>query len=75
MIVGLIMQQALLLGTFGFAIAWYLGDWIFPAFPRRVGVTSADLAGLAIVVVVISILSSLLGVWKALRIEPNKVLS
>jgi len=75
MIVGLIMQQALLMGAFGFAIAWYLGGWIFPAFPRRVVVSPADLVGLAAVVVVISILSSLLGVWKAMRVEPNKVLS
>ena len=75
MIVGLIMQQALLLGALGFAIAWYLGGWIFPKFPRRVLVTTEDLLGLAVVVVIISVLSSLLGIWKALRVEPNKVLS
>lgn len=75
MIVGLIMQQALLLGAFGFGIAWYLGGWIFPSFPRRVLVTSEDLWSLALVVVVISVLSSLLGIWKAMRVEPTKVLS
>lgn len=75
MIVGLIMQQALLLGTFGFGIAWYLGRWIFPNFPRRVVLASDDLWSLAGIVLVISVLSSLLGVWKAMSIEPNKVLS
>jgi putative ABC transport system permease protein len=75
MIVGLIMQQALLLGALGFGIAWYLGGWIFPKFPRRVLVTTEDLLVLAVVVVIISVLSSLLGIWKALRVEPNRVLS
>ena len=75
MIVGLIMQQALLLGAFGFGIAWYLGGWVFPKFPRRVVLTAEDLWSLAVVVVVISVLSSLLGIWKAMRVEPNKVLS
>lgn len=75
MIVGLILQQALLLGALGFGVAWYLGRWIFPNFPRRVLITPEDLWGLAVVVVIISALSSVLGIWKALRIEPNKVLS
>ncbi|MDZ4694485.1 MAG: FtsX-like permease family protein, partial [Deltaproteobacteria bacterium] len=75
MIVGLILQQALLLGGLGFGIAWNLGGWIFPKFPRRVLITPEDLWGLAAVVVLISVLSSALGIWKALRVEPNKVLS
>jgi putative ABC transport system permease protein len=75
MIVGLILQQALLLGAFGYGIAWYLGGWVFPRFPRRVLITAEDLWGLAAVVVIISVLASLLGIWKAMRVEPNKVLS
>jgi putative ABC transport system permease protein len=38
-------------------------------------VAPPDLWALAGVVVAISIFSSLLGIWKALRVEPNKVLS
>jgi ABC-type lipoprotein release transport system permease subunit len=34
-----------------------------------------DLWGLAVVVALISVLASLLGIWKAMRVEPNKVLS
>jgi putative ABC transport system permease protein len=75
MIAGLILQQALLLGAIGFGIAWYLGSWIFPRFPRRVLVTAEDLWALAVVVATISVLASLLGIWKAMRVEPNKVLS
>ena len=75
MIVGLIMQQALLLGAIGYVIAYLVGAWLFPLFPRRVLVAPADLWALAAVVVAISVLSSLLGIWKALGVEPNKVLS
>lgn len=74
-IVGLILQQALLLGALGYGIAWYLGTWIFPQFPRRVLVVSEDLWALVFVVLGIAVISSLLGLWKALRVEPNTVLS
>lgn len=75
MIVGLIMQQALLLGAIGYVIAYAIGGWLFPLFPRRVLVAPPDLMMLAGVVLAISVLSSLLGIWKALSVEPNKVLS
>ena len=35
----------------------------------------ADLLWLAAIVLGISVLASLLGIWKAMRVEPNKVLS
>ncbi len=75
MIVGLILQQALLLGAIGYGIAVWLGDWALPKFPRRVLIAPDDLWALAAVVVAISVVSSLLGIWKAMRVEPNKVLS
>lgn len=75
MIAGLILQQAILLGALGFGLAWYLGGWVFPRFPRRVLIAPEDLWGLALVVTAISILASLLGIWKAMRVEPNKVLA
>jgi putative ABC transport system permease protein len=74
-IVGLILQQALLLGAVGYAIAWVLGEWLFPAFPRLVLITAVDRAMLAGIVLVISVAASGLGVWKALRIQPNTILS
>ena len=75
MIGGLILQQALLLGALGYGIAWYLGTWLFPRFPRRVLITHGDLWALAFIVLGISVASSLLGLWKAMRVEPNKILS
>ena len=74
-ILGLILQQALLLGGLGYVFAYYIGQWLFPAFPRRVVIIPGDLWMLAGVVVGISVLASLLGVIKALRVEPNEVLA
>jgi putative ABC transport system permease protein len=72
---GLILQQALLMGAFGYGLAWWIGQYAFPRFPRLVLIDPADLVSLAFIVVVISTLASLLGIWKAMRVEPNTVLS
>ncbi len=72
---GLILQQALLMGAFGYGLAWWIGRYAFPHFPRLVLITPADLISLAVIVVGISMVASLLGIWKAMRVEPNTVLS
>lgn len=72
---GLILQQALLMGAFGYGLAWWIGQYAFPGFPRLVLIENEDLISLALIVVVISTLASLLGIWKAMRVEPNTVLS
>jgi putative ABC transport system permease protein len=74
-VVGLILQQALLLGALGYAIAYYIGQWLYPLSPRRVVITPGDLWMLAGIVIAISVAASLLGIWKAIHVEPNKVLS
>ena len=52
-----------------------IGQWAFPLFPRRVILVSDDLWMLAGIVAVISVLASLLGIAKALSVEPNEVLA
>jgi putative ABC transport system permease protein len=74
-IVGLILQQALLIGSLGFGLAYWLGTFAFPRFPRRVVIENIDLLQLAGIVFAISVLASLMGILKAMRVEPNKVLS
>jgi putative ABC transport system permease protein len=74
-IVGLILQEALLIGALAYGLAWWLGRIAFPKFPRLVVVEGTDLLTLAGIVLGISVLASLLGIWKAMRVEPNKVLS
>ncbi|MCC6821739.1 MAG: ABC transporter permease, partial [Verrucomicrobia subdivision 3 bacterium] len=74
-IVGLILQQALLIGALGYGLAYWLGTFAFPKFPRLVVIEPADLVQLALIVLGISVFASLLGIVKAMRVEPNKVLS
>lgn len=74
-IIGLILQQALVMGVCGFGLAWWLGLYLFPHFPRLVLIETSDLVGLGAIVILISTLASMLGIWKALRVEPNRVLA
>lgn len=74
-ILGLILQQAIMLGFVGFGIALLVGRQLFPLFPRRVILANEDLIQLAGIVLVISVTSSLLGIWKSLQISPNEALA
>jgi putative ABC transport system permease protein len=74
-VINLILQQALLLGAIGFGIAYGVGQWVFPVFPRRVLVMNEDLWMLAGIVVGISVLASLLGIWRAMKVQPNEVIA
>lgn len=73
-ILGLILQQAIVLGGVGYGIAYMVGQKLFAYFPRRVVLTNDDLLQLAAIVLGISVLSSFLGIWKAMRVEPNEAL-
>jgi putative ABC transport system permease protein len=66
---------ALLLGGLGYCVAYYLGQWVFPYFPRRVVIVQEDLASLAAIIVGVSVMASVLGIVKALRVEPHEVLA
>lgn len=73
-IVGLILQQSLVMGALAYGIGWLLGQKVFPVFPRRVLVTGDDLLRLGGVVLVISVAASLLGIWKALHVAPSEAI-
>jgi putative ABC transport system permease protein len=74
-ILGLIFQQALALAVVGYGLAYLLGQWAFPLFPRRVVILPEDLVVLGGIVLGIAVASSLLGIAKALRVQPNEVLA
>ena len=57
------------------SLAYGIGLWVYPYFPRRVSITNAILVQLALVVLAISIISSLLGIRKAMSVQPNEVLA
>ena len=75
MILGLVLQEAFLLGGIAYVLAYVLGEQLFPYFPRRVIVTGDMLVWLAFAVAVICIVGSGLGISKAMKIDPNEVLS
>jgi len=70
----MILQQAVFLGGLGYGVAYLVGQKLFPHFPRRVVVTTEDLLQLAMIVLGISVLSSFLGIWRAMRVQPNEAL-
>ena len=74
-ILSMILQQALILGAVGYGVAYLIGLQLFPLFPRRVVIANNDLLQLSAIVLGISLMSSLLGIWKASRVKPNQALS
>ena len=74
-IIGLILQQALLMGIVGFiagtALVYLFNGW----FPRRIVMLPEDIATLFGVVVVVCLLASVLGVRAALRIDAARALT
>jgi putative ABC transport system permease protein len=73
-LLGLVLQQAWLLGAMGYAVAFTLGELVFPMFPRRVLITEtisivAPAATMAIVT-----LASILGLTHVMRIDPSRAL-
>lgn len=71
----MVLQQAIVLGSVGFIVAYFAGQQLFPKFPRRVIIVQEDLIHLAVIVLVISVVSSLLGIWKAMKVTPNEALA
>ena len=74
-VLGLILQQAILLGMLGYVAAYLLGQKLFVLFPRRVVLLNEDLVQLAFVVLGISVLASCLSIWRALHVKPNEALA
>ena len=73
-IAGLIMQQSLLMGVIAYGLGYLLISLTYEKFPRRVELLSGDLRGLFAIVMVICVVSSLVGIRKALKVEPAQAL-
>lgn len=75
MVVGMIVQQSLLLSTLAYAVALAISQVAFPHFPRRVVVGPEEMAGVFVLAIVIALLASLAAIRRALRIPPTTVLA
>ncbi len=73
-IAGLILQEALGLGVLGFALGAALISRTYQYFPRRLVIIAFDQYALLAIVVAICVAGGLLGVWKALRVDPTLAL-
>ena len=73
-IIGLILQQALLMGVIGFVVGTILVYAFNGYFPRRIVMLPEDIAMLFGVVVLVCLVASLLGVRAALRVDPAEAL-
>lgn len=74
-ILGMILQESLLLGGFAYCLAIILGNATFHLFPRRVVVENEHRLTLLGIVLVISVVSSVIGMRKAMAADPNEVLA
>lgn len=74
-IIGLIVQQALLMGVSGFVIGTALVFLFRGAFPRRIEMLPTDIVGLFVVVVVVCLAASALGVRVAVKVDPSRALA
>lgn len=74
-IVNMILQQSLLLGVIGFAVGYALISRTYALYPRTVLVQPLDMLALFAIVVLICILASILGIWRALKVDPGTALS
>lgn len=73
-LLGLVLQQAWLLGALGYAVAFALGEIVFPMFPRRVLITGTISMVAPIATMAIVTLASILGLTHVMRIDPSRAL-
>lgn len=73
-VVKMIMQQSLSLGAIAFAVGALLIHSFYDRFPRRVVLYASDQVALLVIVAGICILASLLGIRRAMTVEPLQAL-
>lgn len=73
-IIGLIVQQALLLGASGWAIGLAIIMLVKDAFPRRVVLEPFNIMVLAAIIAIVCLIASALGVRAAMKVDPATAL-
>lgn len=74
-VVKLVLNQGLLLGALGYGFAILLAKFLFPLFPRRVVLGTAEYLGVGLLVLLLVTLASVAGIVRALRIPPTLILA
>jgi putative ABC transport system permease protein len=73
-LLGLILQQAWMLGALGYLVTFAMGEVVFPLFPRRVVVTETMSIVAPIATMGIVTFASILGLLHVMRIDPSSAL-
>jgi putative ABC transport system permease protein len=73
-IVGMILEQSLLMGVLAYGIGYALISLTYEKFPRRIVLDNSDLQSLFVLILAICTISSLVGIRKAMRVEPAEAL-
>ena len=73
-IIGMILQQSLLMGVIAYIIGYGLILLTYEKFPRRIVLEAFDLQALFVIVIAICTISSFVGIRKALKVEPAEAL-
>lgn len=73
-VAGLVLQQSLLIGLIAYIFGYIIISMTYDKFPRRVELIPFDLQMLFAIVMFICVLSSLLGVRKALKVDASQAL-
>ncbi|MBI3786358.1 MAG: ABC transporter permease [Deltaproteobacteria bacterium] len=73
-IVGLVLQESLALGVIAYGIALMVGSWTYDKWPRLVLVETGDKLTLLALVVAICVVASVMGIRRALRVDPGAAL-
>lgn len=73
-LLGLVLQQAWLMGALAFGVSYVIGALAFPMFPRRVLVTDTIAVAAPLATLVVVTLSSVLGLVHVMRVDPARAL-
>lgn len=74
LIIGMILQQSLMMGVIAYSLGWLLISLTYEKFPRRVVLEPFDLQVLFVIIMAICALASFAGIRKALKVEPAEAL-
>jgi putative ABC transport system permease protein len=73
-LLGIVVQQAWILGVVGYAVAYAIGELAYDAFPRRVLITPTIAVVAPLATLTIVTLASILGVNHVMRVDPARAL-
>jgi putative ABC transport system permease protein len=74
-VVGMIVQQSLMLGLLAYGFAVLVSQFAFAHFPRRVVVGPQEYVGVFVLTLAIGLLASLAAVRRAFNISPMTILA